>query len=330
MDYAPVLELAADRWEELEAAMGRSAVSRLNRRSDGTARFWEAIAPYAGRSSRLRTRFLECCAEDSTEFQASGLTALSRLRAGSSLLLDRCKRVLARDFNEQVHCPLDAAQATIVVSKLLAAQLDEDSSAVEAIVEASDSLRSQGAALVGLASRWPDHGIVVREYSGLLEGRPGPGLPVCVRPWLLSAQGTREHVVRAFAQFVTRRASSPWDFPKDALGAFGARLEREPEFEEALAELALERDEPSIRASAVRLLASMSATQGQDLAREQLDAEDQRSRPPRFARDILSNRIRLARDLMREALRASGGQVGRIQETCGARVMRPLARNRGR
>ena len=52
-DYAPVLELAAERWEELETAMGRFPVSRLNRWNDDPADFWRSLAPYLSRSSPL-------------------------------------------------------------------------------------------------------------------------------------------------------------------------------------------------------------------------------------------------------------------------------------
>lgn len=308
-DYAPVVELAADRWEELEAAMGSAAASRLNRWSDSPAGFWEAFASYAGRSSRLRTRFLDYCEDESAVLQASGLAALSRLSPGSSLLLDCCRRVLAADFNGQSQSPLDAAQAMVAASKLLAANFHEDSSAVAAIVEASDGLRSNGGALVGLASRWPDHETVVRECQGLVEGRSGFELLDCVQLWLLSAQGTREQVAEAFARFVTRQASSPWDFPQDALDALRTRLEREPEVEGAFSRLAIKHDEASVRASTVRLLASTPTGHGRDLAGELLAAERRRSGLPRFARDILTNRIRPARELMCEALRTSDARL---------------------
>ncbi|MCY4006034.1 MAG: hypothetical protein OXE84_04270 [Rhodobacteraceae bacterium] len=106
---------------------------------------------------------------------------------------------------------------------------------------------------------------------------------------------------------VTRTESSPWDFPEDALEAFRARLKRDPEVEETLAQLARDNDEPSVRASTVRLLASMSTSQSQDLAEELLAAECRRSGPPRFALDILTNRIRPAKELMRDVLRTSNG-----------------------
>ena len=87
---------------------------------------------------------------------------------------------------------------------------------------------------------------------------PWPRLLVCADLWLLSAQGTREQVASALARFVTRQTSSPWDFPEDALDAFRARLERDPEVEETLFQLAMDNDEPSVRASTVRLMASVS------------------------------------------------------------------------
>ena len=306
-DYAPVLELAAERWEELETATGGSPVSRLSRWHNNPAGFWGAFAPYLNRSSLLRTRFLEYCEDESVVLKAPGLMALSRLRPGSSLLLDCCKRVLAAEFDAQEWTPFDAARSTVVASKCLATHFSEDSSAVAAIIAASDSLRSQGGALVGLASHWPDQEVVVREYRNLPKGSPWPGLLVCADLWLLSAQGTREQVATELARFVTRPAPSPWDFPEDALDAFRARLERDPEVEETLRQLAMDNDEPSVRASTVRLLASTSKGQGQDLAEELLAAECRRSGPPRFALDILTNRIRPARVLMRDVLRTSNG-----------------------
>ena len=306
-DYAPVLELAAERWEELETATAGSPISRLSRWNDNPAGFWGAFAPYLSRSSLLRTRFLEYCEDESVVLEAPGLVALSRLRPGSSLLLDCCKRVLAAEFDEQKWTPFDAARSTVVASKCLATHFSEDSSAVAAIIAASDSLRAEGGALVGLESHWPDQEVVVREYRNLVEGRRCAGLLVCANLWLLSAQGTREQVATALAQFVTRHAPSPWDFPEDALDAFRARLERDPEVEETLRELAMDNDEPSVRASTVRLLASMSTRQSQDLAEELLAAECLRSGPPRFALDILTNRIRPARELMRDVLRTSNG-----------------------
>ena len=313
-NYAPVLELTAERWEELEAAAEESPVSRLSRWNDNPAAFWRSFSPYLSRSSRLSTRFLEYCEDESVVLEAPGLMALSRLRPRSSLLLDCCKRVLTAEFDEQKPTPFDAARTVVAASKCLATHFSEDSSAFAAIITASDSLRAQGGALVGLASHRPNNEVVVREYRKLLEGHRRPGLLVCAQLWLLSAQGTREQVATALARFVTRPAPSPWDFPEDALDAFRARLERDPKAEETLSQLAMDNDEPSVRASTVRLLASMSTRQSQDLAEELLTAESRRSGPPRFALDILTNRIRPARDLMREVLKKSNGQVGTVQE----------------
>ncbi len=302
-DYAPVLELAAERWEEVETETAGSPLSRLSRWKDDPAGFWSAFAPYLSRSTRLKTRFLEYCEDDSVVLGVRGLVALSRLGPRSSLLLDCCKRALATEFDAQKQSPFDAAQTKVVASKCLAAHFSEDSSAVAAIVASSERLQSEGGALVGLVSRWPDHEIVVREYRNLVERQGRSGLLVCTQLWLLSAQGTREQIARAFAWFVTRPESSPWDFPEDVLEALRARLERDPEVEEILAQFARDNDEPSVRASTVRLLGSMSTKQSQDLAEELLSAECRRTGPPRFALDILTNRIRPARELMRDVLR---------------------------
>ena len=302
-DYTPVLELAAERWEQLETAMGRFPVSRLNRWNDDPAGFWRSLAPYLSRSSRLRTRFLEYCDDGSVVLQAPALLALARLVGpGSSLLLDCCKRVLAMEFDHHKWTSFDVAHATVVASKCLATHFTEDASAFAAIVAACDILRGQGGGIVALASHWPDHEIVIREYRNLLESRGRHGLLVCADLWLLSAQGTREQVATSLAKFVTRHFPSPWDFPEDALDAFRARLERDPEIEETLRQLAIDNDEPSVRASTVRLLASTSTRQSQDLAEELLAAERRRSGPPRFALDIFSNRIRPVGNLLREVL----------------------------
>ena len=306
-DYAPVLELAAERWEELEEATDGSPIGRLGGSNDDPAGFWRAFAPYIGRSALLRTRFLEYCEDESVVLRAPGLVALSRLRPGSALLLEGCKRVLTAEFNMRNTSPFEAARTVVAASKCVAAHFSEDSSAVAAIVAASDSLRSDGGALVGLASHWPDHDIVEREYGNLMKRQGRPGLLVCAELWLLSAQGTREQFARAVAWFATRSASSPWDFPEDVVAAFRARLERDPGVEKDLRQLAMENDEPSVRASTVRLLASMPTRQSTDLAEELLAAECRRSGPPRFALDILTNRIRPASDLMRDALSMSNG-----------------------
>ena len=306
-DYAPVLELAAERWEDLEEATERSPIRRLSRRDDDPT-FWGAFAPYLSRSSLLRTRFLEYCEDESVVLEAPTLVALSRLRPGSSLLLDCCKRVLTAKFNRQTTSPFEAARTVVAASKCVAAHSSDGSSAVAAIIASIESRHAYGgAALVGLASRWPDHEVVVREYGNLVGRQGRPGLLVCAELWLLSAQGTREQVANALARFVTRSASSIWDFPEDAVNAFQARLERDPEVEEDIRQLAMENDEPSVRASTVRLLASMSTRQSQGLAEELLAAECSRSGPPRFALDILTNRIRPARELMRDVLRRSNG-----------------------
>ena len=102
----------------------------------------------------------------------------------------------------------------------------------------------------------------------------------------------------------TRSSSASWDFPEDALDAFRGRLERGPAVEITLRQLAIDNDEPSVRASTVRLrlLESTSTRKSQDLAEELLAAERRRSGPPRFALDILTNRIRPVGNLMREVL----------------------------
>ena len=70
------------------------------------------------------------------------------------------------------------------------------------------------------------------------------------------------------------------------------RVWKAPEAKETLRQLAIDNDEPSVRASTVRLLASTSTRQSHELAKQLLAAERRRSGPPRFALDILTNRIR--------------------------------------
>ena len=308
-DYGPVLELAAERWEDVETALGDSLVSRLSPLDDSPSSFWRSFAPYVNRSSRLRSLFLEYCNEPGVMLDAAALLALSRVSPGSSLLLDCCVQALGGKFDDQRSTPLDAARSAVFASKCLAAGFSEDPSAVSAIVEAAGELREQGGAIVGLASLRPDHEIVVREYGKLVEGGPGPGLLLCVDLWLISAQGTSEQVANAFAGFVTRRTASLWDFAQDVLDALRARLDRDPTTAEAVAQVAREHDEPNIRASAVRILATVAGQQKPDLADEFLAAEHRRAGPPRFALDILTNRIRPARELMGEALKGSAEPV---------------------
>ena len=301
-DYGPVLELAAERWEDLEMAVGDSLVSRLSKLDDNPSSFWRSFAPYVNRSSRLRSLFLEYCNEPGVMLDAAALLALSRVSPGSSLLLDCCMRALGGKFDDQRFTPLDAARSTVFASKCLAASFSGNPAAVSAMVEASDELRQQGGAIVGLASLQPDHEIVTREYGKLVGGKSWSGLLLCADLWLLSVQGTSEQVGNAFAGFVTRRTASPWHFAEDALDAFQARLDRDPTAAETVTQVAMEHDEPSIRASAVRILATVPAQHKPDLAEEFLAAEHRRAGPPRFALDILTNRIRPARELMREAL----------------------------
>ena len=302
-DYAPVVALAAERWEELEIAVEERLVGRLNKWSvdPAPAQLWRSFAPHLGRSSQLRAAFLEYCDDRSVRLDTTALLALSRLSPGSSLLLDCCVRILTgRD--EDWGSPLDVARATVVASKCLANSFYEDSEAVAALVQASDEGRANGGALVGLASRWPDHEIVNRKYRKHGASKYWPGVLPCAALWLVSAQGPSKRFVDAFSRFVTRDNASPWDFPEDASAAFRARLKRDSRARKAIRRLALNHDEPSIRASTVRLLADVSPAVTPDLTRELLGVESARKGPPRFALDVLTNRIRPAKQLLSEAL----------------------------
>ena len=123
---------------------GEFPVNRLSGLKEHPAGFWWSFAPYLSRSSLLRRKFLEYCEDESVVLGAPELVALSRLGPESSLLLDCCKRVLTAEFDAQGWTPLDAARSMVVASKCVAKHFSEDSSAVTAIIVASDSLRARG------------------------------------------------------------------------------------------------------------------------------------------------------------------------------------------
>ena len=171
-DYAPVRELAAERWEELETATGGSPIGRFSRWKENPAAFWGAFAPFLTRSPLLRTRFLDYCEDESVVLEcARALVALSRLRPGSSLVLDCCKRVLAAEFDgTEMGSSRALPRSTVVASKCLATQFSEDSSAVD-----SDHCGQRQSAGGGRPQwsawhrNWPAHEVVAREYQNLLE-----------------------------------------------------------------------------------------------------------------------------------------------------------------
>ena len=300
-DYTPVIALAAERWGELEDALGDRLVDRLSRLGGGPAAFWRSFAPHLGRSSRLRSAFLDYCSDGAVKLDATALLALSHLRPGSSLLLDCCLRTLT-GAEGQSGFHLDAARAVVVASKCLAGSFPEDDEARAAVAQASDEVSANGGALIGLCAHWPEHEIVDRKYREHVLGEHWPRLLPCVALWLISVRGPRERFVDEFSRFVTRGNANPWDFPEDALAAFRARLERDSTVRTAMRQLALNCDEPSIRVSAVRLLGAVSPVDSSELTKEVLSAESERHGPPRFALDVLTNRIRPAEQLLSEAL----------------------------
>ena len=304
-DYSPAVELTAERWKEFESVVGETKIDRLYRSDLKTTRFWQIFAPYASRSSLLRQRFLEFCEDENEVLEAPALLALARLRPGSSLLLDCCQRTLTSPSGPRTFSDLHSVRSTLIASKCLAVYFPDNSTALAVIIEASDSLQHHGSALVALASRCPDHAIIQREYKKLRKSHRKSDLLGCVKLWLLSIAGTRKQFIDAFTEYVTRKTISPWDFPEDALDAFQARLKRDPEIEQMLHQVAKDNDGPSIRASIARLLASMPSAQGLELTKELLVAENTRSGLPRFALDVLTNRIRPARELMMEAIGSS-------------------------
>ena len=303
-DYSPVIELAAERWAEFESTLGDSLVNRLSKWGENHNDFWRSFSPYLGRSSQLKSRFLDYCNDSSVMLDAYSLQTLSQLRPGSSLLLDCCKRILTGEFNHQQVSPLDSTRSIVAASKNLSTMFSDDSSAISAIVEACECFKADGGAIFGLTVKWPNHEFVVREHQNLLAGDRHQLLP-CAQLWLACAQGTPEQVARAFGWFVTRQSASPWDFPQEALDAFRARLERDSSVAEAIGQLATNHDHASIRASAIRLLAMTPSHYVKELRKNLLIDETQRSGPPRFALDILTNRILPAKELMRTVLNES-------------------------
>ena len=305
-DYSPAVELTAERWEEFESIIGEDMLDRLSRVSDSPIGFWRVFAPYASRSTLLRKRFLEYCQDETNVLESPALVALSRLEPASPILLDCCLRTLTFQNAGTKFTDLDSTRSTLIASKCLASYFPADTSAMQAVFEASNGLLNWGSTLVGLASRWPSHEILDREYKRLVSKARDQELLACADLWLLSVRGNQSQLATAFIRFVTRTASSVWDFPQEALGAFQSRLIREPDFEETLHQLALDNDTASVRASVVRLLASTATTRGLDLTRELLYEERQRTGPPRFALDVTTNRIQLARELMQEVISLGG------------------------
>ena len=305
-DFTPAVAIAAEHWDELEDLIGTTElVERLTHWGGGTAGFWRAFAPHVRRSSRLESAFLTYCGDPSAELSAPALSALSQLRPRSSLLLDSCVRVLAGAGGRQTADALETEHSAVLASKCLAMNFADDQAAIAALVAACEHPRGSGGALVGLASRWPEHDIVVQEWQTLSKQPPWSNLLSCAQAWLLSAHAPVDRFVASLARFATRGQPSPWDFAEEVLAAFQARLERDPEVRSGVLQLAQNRDEPSIRTSSVRLLATVSPKQVRSLADEFLSTELDRTGPPRFALDLLTNRIRPARDLLREAVRSA-------------------------
>lgn len=305
-DFTPAVAIAAEHWDELEDLIGTTElVERLTHWGGGTAGFWRTFAPHVRRSSRLESAFLTYCGDPSAELSAPALSALSQLRPRSSLLLDSCVRVLVGAGGRQTADALETAHSAVLASKCLATNFADDQAAIAALVAACEHPRGSGGALVGLASRWPEHDIVVQEWQTLSKQPPWSNLLSCAQAWLLSAHAPVDRFVASLARFATRGQPSPWDFAEEVLAAFQARLERDPEVRSGVLQLAQNRDEPSIRTSSVRLLATVSPKQVRSLADEFLSTELDRTGPPRFALDLLTNRIRPARDLLREAVRSA-------------------------
>lgn len=302
-DYTPVLELAADRWEYIEAVIDGSPGYRLSDRNYDDNVFWRAFAPHIERSSLLKSKFLEYCEDEAVVLNSSGLLAIARLGTESSLLLDCCKRVLTAKHDDRNSSPTEFHYSKIVAAKYLAGHASEDLEAMQDLVDISEKPESRNAALVGLASHWPNHEVVAQAFQSLFECDRIFDWLICTELWLVSAQGTSDQMANALGNFVTRDYISPWDFPQDSLAAFQARLKRDPDFEESLRQFAVDNDEPSIRASIIRLLTSGSSTRVQSLAEEFLLAEQKRTNPQRFAMDILTNRVRPMKLLIQEALR---------------------------
>ncbi len=300
-NYAPVIELIADRWSEVEESMPLP-VDRFSRWKSSQSGAWRLFAPYVSRSNSLRKRFLEYCNSAEVQLDAQSLLALWHLKPRSPLLLNACISALDRTTQDRNSSPLDNERSIVVASKCLCSDFSDDATAQEVMIRAiqwSDT----GTGFVGFAAAWPNHEQVLQKWKEVSSDDSNTRrLRWCAWLWVAAAQGDANRFANGIANFATRAHLRPWDFAAESLAAIRCRLERDVDARNALADIALREDDPSIRASAPRLLSSIHPghDQGLQLANELLKAELKRSGLPRFGLDLMTNRYRRVQDALKE------------------------------
>jgi hypothetical protein len=302
-DYAPALELIADRWDLVEETIGPS-VTRFLRWGGSPSGVWQLLAPYVNRSPKLVARFLDYCSTVDTGLNATVLQALWRLKARSSVLLAACMQTLERDEHDRDSSSIDIERARVIASKCLCFDFADASEVQEALIRAAEW--ESGAVFVGFASAWPDHPLVIEKLKAIESNDRGTRRmlwPAIL--WIIASQGNARMFAGAVAQFVTRIPLSLWDFAADSLAAMRSRLERDDDARENMVAIATRDDEPSIRASVPRLLCSTQAGRalGLRLAEELLNEELRRDGVPRFGLDVLTNRLRRVTDTLHDCRR---------------------------
>lgn len=302
-DYAPALELIADRWELVKETMG-SSVDRFSRFGGSPLGVWQLLAPYANRSPELAACFIDYCRTSDGPLSASMLQTLWRLKPKSSLLLKSCMRTLEKPAHARDLNPVDVERARIVASKCLCTEFADTPDVQETVLRAAEW--EHGAAIVGFAATWPEHSLVSEKLKAVQSNDYSTrGLLWPAILWVIASKGDPATFVGATAQFLTRTPPSLWDFAADSLVAMQSRLERDEEVREHLAALATEEDEPNLRGSVPRLLSSTQAgrVRGRGLAEQLLSQELQRGGLPRYGLDVLTNRLRRVTDTLDDCRR---------------------------
>lgn len=300
-DYTPVIDLIADRWSAVEEGM-QPSIERFSRWGGSESGVWQLLAPYVSRSNKLKERFLEYCDANEGQLDAKSLLALWHLKPRSPLLLNACMGALDRTNQDRNASPLDQERSIIVASKCLCSDFANDATAQDAVLRAVQT-SDTGTVLVGFAAAWPDHEQVLKKWQEVSSDDSSiRQLLWCAWLWVAAAQGDTSVFTNRIANFATRAPLSPWDFAADSLAAIRFRLERDVDARNALADIALREDEPSIRASAPRLLSSIQPgrDQGFQLANELLEAELKRGGLPRFGLDLMTNRYRRVQDALKD------------------------------
>jgi hypothetical protein len=219
------LGIIAEKWDALEKALHTSADPGASFRTDPSI-FWDKLASHVWHSEHLLSKFMEYCDNPAELMSASILSALSRVRPRSRLLLDACKRALLGFEVLHRQSPLDRAAARLRASLLFAEQFANESEAQDLLVEASE--RSEdGAPLVGLALRWPESGVLKRNWDDLRGNRRSPFL----WPGILAAAGSDDDAafLHTTTAYLDREISSPWDFPYVCIRLLSQRMGDRPD-----------------------------------------------------------------------------------------------------